>query len=70
MVRMQEKPKKTNSGHERCLREHEGGNGKTSEEGIGENSNANILGVCQGPGRAPKGEVTEPQALDRSTYCR
>lgn len=49
MAKMQEKPKKTNPGHERCLEEHGGGSGETSEEGICKKSHTNILGVVPGP---------------------
>lgn len=48
MAKMQEKPKKTNPGHERCLEEHGGGSRETSEEGICEKSHTNILGVVPG----------------------
>lgn len=51
MVRMQEKPRKTNSGREKCLEEHEGGSEETSTEGICEKSRANTLGLYQGPGK-------------------
>lgn len=71
MAKMQEKPKKTNPGHERCLAEHGGGSGETSEEGICEKSHTNILGVVPGPRRGHLREEGEELGdLGRRTLAK